>query len=391
MIITVLIAFICLLAGLSAGYAASYLLHKKEREENKRLAVETERLKAEKASLSSAQEMIRAEAENIANRILKTQGHELGEKSGKIMEPLKQELERFGAQVRAFQEHNIKSSASMEERIKIMDEAKNRLTEQTEKLAAALSGNKKLQGNWGEVMTEQVLQAAGLQKGIHYDTHVVMRDEDGREKEPDFVINLHDDRKIIIDSKVSLNAYTQYVNSTDPAEKERALKLHTAAVRKHIESLSSKEYQKLFGEQTPDFVVMFFPLEHAYIEALNADPAIYDFAAKNKIAMATASSIFAMLRVVENLWKLEDQNRNVKEIARLAGSLYDKLHGFMTDMQTINIKLSDAQNAYDEAAKKLALGKGNAVSITERIKKLGAKTDKELPSIINENEADLLE
>ncbi len=252
------------------------------------------------------------------------------------------------------------------------------LSKDAEDLANALKGNKKIQGNWGEFQLEHVLEISGLEKGINYFEQETFKGDENQLLRPDVVIKLPNDRDVIVDSKVSLNDYVAYINAEDETERQAALKRHISAIKKHIDELSAKEYQKLLKDNTLDYVMIFIPIEGAHFEAVREDPSLYDYAVRKNIAITTPSSLLPLLRTIENLWQIEKRNKNVAEIAEIGGSLYDKLAGFVEDMDRIDKALCTAKKNYDTAFSKLATGKGNALSLADRLKKKGAKVSKQI-------------
>ena len=261
-----------------------------------------------------------------------------------------------------------------------MDLNKN-LSKDAQGLTDALRGNKKLQGNWGEFQLERVLEISGLQKDINYTTQENFKDGEDKNRRPDVIIYMPDDRNIIVDSKVSLNDYMDYANCDGSLEeKEHLLSRHVDCIKRHINGLSSKEYQKLLKERSLDYVIIFIPIESAYIDAVKYDSSLYDFAYRHGVVIATPSSLLPILRTVENLWRLEKQNRNVQEIAAVGGLLFDKIANFSEDLKKIGSSLEASRKSYDAAVTKLTEGRGNALTLANRLKELGAKTVKEIPA-----------
>lgn len=269
-------------------------------------------------------------------------------------------------------------STKIDEQIKNLLNLNQTLSKDAEDLTNALKGNKKIQGNWGEFQLEHVLEISGLENGINYFKQETFKGDENQILRPDVIIKLPNDRDVIVDSKVSLNDYIAYVNAEDIEERKAALKRHISALKKHIDELSAKEYQKLLKDNTLDYVMIFVPIEGAYFEAVREDTSLYDYAVKKNIAITTPSSLLPLLRTIENLWQIEKRNKNVAEIAEIGGSLYDKLAGFIEDMDRINKSLDIAKKNYDTAISKLSTGKGNALSLADRLKKKGAKVSKQI-------------
>ena len=243
---------------------------------------------------------------------------------------------------------------------------------------AELKGNKKIQGNWGEFQLERVLEISGLQRNINYVTQETFRNEDNQMLRPDVIVMLPNDRKVIVDSKVSLNDYVAFVNSEDENMRKDCLKKHIQCIKNHIDELSSKEYQKLLKDSMLDYVVIFIPVESAYVEAVREDTSLYDYAYKKNIIITTPSSLLPILRTIENLWQIENRNKNVAKIAELGGALYDKISNFVEDMKRIDNAIGTSRKYYDEAIKKLSTGKGNALSLAGQLRDRGAKVSKTL-------------
>ena len=274
---------------------------------------------------------------------------------------------------------NTADKGKMDEQLRQLLEMNKTLSEEAKGLTNALKGNSKHQGDWGETQLERVFEAAGFEKGLNYITQENFKDDDGHNKRPDYIVNLPNDRRLVIDCKVSLNAYTRYANAETPEEKKRYIAEHTQALRNHIKGLSSKSYQSDIKGQGLDYVFMFIPIEHAYIEALRTDPTIYEHAYNHNIAVTTASSLLPILRTIENMWRIEKQNQNVQEIADIGGKLHDKIAGFLTDMVAIDKALDKAKSSYADAFKKLSAGNGNVLRLAHQLRDKGAKVTKELP------------
>lgn len=253
------------------------------------------------------------------------------------------------------------------------------MSEEAQNLTTALKGQSKTQGNWGEMILERVLEKSGLTPGQEYETQSNLKDEEGRRFQPDVIVKLPEDKHLVVDSKVSLLAYEACINESDSDIAETRIKEHVASMRSHVSDLSSKSYDALHGINSPDFVLMFVPVEPAFTMAMQADDGLFDFAFSKGVVIVTPSTLLATLRTVANIWRQEKQNRNVLEIARLSGRLYDKFVGFYGDMEEIGNRLGRSQEAYEAALNKLRSGRGNLVRSVEEIKKLGAKAQKSLP------------
>lgn len=321
--------------------------------------------------------------QNMSNELLKMQTVSFESEQKKsldaLLQPFKQQIADFRSKIEKVHADSLESKGSFERHLNSLMEMNNALSKDAQNLTDALRGNKKLQGNWGEFQLERVLEISGLQKGINYSAQENHKDENDRNRRPDIIVYMPDNRNIIIDSKVSLNDYMDYVAAGESSENKQALLLrHVECLKRHILGLSSKEYQKLLKEKSLDYVIIFIPVESAYIDAVKYDSSLYDFAYRHHIVIATPSSLLPILRTVENLWQLEKQNKNVQEIASVGGLLFDKIVNFSEDMKKIGSALDSSRKSYDAAVSKLTEGRGNALSLANRLKELGAKTNKEL-------------
>lgn len=335
------------------------------------------------AYMAQSKEELALKFRDISNEVIKQQNSRFNEEQkialDLLLKPFQQQITDFKNKVEAAHEATIKNKSSFDEQLKNLFNLNQSLSKDAQDLSAALKGNKKLQGNWGEFQLERVLEVSGLQKGLNYTTQESFKDQDNRLLRPDVIIKMPDNRNIIIDSKVSLQDYVNYVNCEDEILKADFLKKHIQCIKNHIDELSGKEYQKLLKTNSLDYVVIFIPVESAYIEAVKADSYLYDYAYKKNIVITTPSFLLPILRTIGNLWKIENQNKHVFEIAEIGGSLYDKIAGFVEDMQRIDKALDGARKNYDLAMNKLSTGKGNALSLANRLKERGAKASKLLP------------
>ena len=346
-------------------------------------------------NLLTMQKTMEEKFENISNRVLKNQredfDREQKENLSVILNPFKTDINNFKNLIEKTNEINREDKGFLKKNLEDLKNMNTTLSKNADDLVKALKGNSKIQGDWGENQLKNILDMAGFLEGRDYQMQFNLKGEDGENLRPDCIISLPDGKKLIVDSKVSISNYVDYVKSEDEIEKKKCLELHISSIKKHIMELSNKEYQKLLRDNSLDFVFMFIPNEHAYIEALKADNTIYDNAYKNNVAITTPSSILPILRTVKNLWNIEKQNQNASRIAEKAGQLYDKLVGFVGNMEGIDKGLSSAKRAYDEAFKQLSSGRGNAISIAEDMKSLGAKTVKEIGVDVREQELKLSE
>lgn len=319
---------------------------------------------------------------DISNEIIQSQNKQFNEEQRNafnlLMKPFQEQMSEFKNKVEAAHESSLKNKSSFDEQLKNLFNLNQTLSKDAQDLSMALKGGKKLQGNWGEFQLERVLEISGLQKGLNYVTQETFKNEDNRMLRPDVIVHMPNDRSVVIDSKVSLNDYMAYVNCEDEVERAEYLKKHIQCLKNHIDELSGKEYQKLLKDSSLDYVVIFVPVESAYVEAVKADNTLYDYAYRKNVAVTTPSSLLPILRTVENLWRIENQNKYVGQIATVGGSLYDKLANFIEDMQRIDKAIDTARKNYDLAIGKLSTGKGNALSLAGRLKEFGAKANKSL-------------
>lgn len=343
------------------------------------------------AYLEKNKEDMALKFKDISSQIIKNQNEQFGLEQKNVfallLKPFQEQMADFKKKVETAHEESIKNSALFDIQIKDLLNMNKSLSQDAKDLSNALKGNKKMQGNWGEFQLERVLEISGLQKGINYVTQETFRNENNQMLRPDVIVNLPNERKVIIDSKVSLNDYVAYINQEDENLRAEYLKKHVQCIKSHIDELSSKEYQKLLKGSTLDYVVIFVPIESAYVEAVKFDTTLYDYAYKKNIAITTPSSLLPILRTIENLWQIENRNKNVAKIAELGGSLYDKLYNFVEDMKRIDNALITSRKYYDEAIKKLSTGKGNALSLAEQLKERGVKASKTLKIEHEENQA----
>ena len=296
-----------------------------------------------------------------------------------VLNPLRERLSSFEKAVKDQQLYNGKMTGELKGELKSLMELNKRLGDEASHLTRALKGDNKTQGNWGETQVEVLLENSGLKKGIHFSTQFSVNDAEKGRKIPDFVIQLPENKCLILDAKVSLVAYERYFNETEEKLRTVSLKEHIQSIRSHIKGLSDKNYQNLYGVNSPDYVLMFVALEPALHVALDADNTLFNFALEKNVVLVSQSTLLATLKTVSFIWKQEDQKRNVLEIARQSGRLYDKFVGFVQDMDQLGGQLSTSQKTYDKAMNKLSDGQGNLIRSTEKLKELGAKTSKSLP------------
>ena len=337
-----------------------------------------------KQELDKIQEKFTKEFENLANKILDEKSSKFTEQNKlnitSILNPLKEKIEVFEKKVSESQKESIGMHSALKEQLNSLKDLNIQMSKEAINLTKALKGDSKTQGDWGETQLEILLEKANLAKDIHFTTQGGYRDEEGRLKKPDFIINLPDNRHLIVDSKVSLTNYEAYFNEEDEKQKGVYLKKHIESIRKHIKELSDKKYESLYEINTPDYVLMFVPIEPAYLLALSNNNQLYLEALDKNVVLVSTSTLLATLSTVSSMWRQENQKKNVLEIANQAGRLYDQFVNLTDDLIKVGNQLKTVQGSYDTSMKKLT-GKGNLIKKVEKIKELGAKTSK----IMNKN------
>ena len=352
----------------------------------------SDRLVKQKAELEDLQKRLTLEFENIATRILRQNATEFRENNlktlGDILTPFRERIQSFEKQVQDTYNLELRDKASLQQEVKGLFELSKKLSEEANNLTRALKGDVKKQGNWGEVILERVLERSGLTKGVEYEMQYSVRSNDGDVLRPDVVIRLPDNKHLVVDSKVSLVAYEQFVSADLPEEKERHLKAHIESIRNHIKGLGEKNYQNAEGIDSPDFVLLFMPIEPAFSAAVQLDTDLFNFAWERKIVIVSPSTLLATLRTVSSVWKHEKQTQNAIEIARQGGEMFDKFTAFLKDMEAIGELIGRLEKVYGEAKKKLVDGKGNLINKARKLEQLGAKASKVFPAtfLTNDNE-----
>jgi len=338
--------------------------------------------------LQDAEAQLKTQFENLAHKIFEERGKQFVEHNKVSIEslvtPLKEQLGEFKNRIENVYDNETKDRISLREEIVSLRRDTQKMNQEALNLTRALKGDHKTQGNWGEMILEKVLERSGLRKGIEYETQGAFRDEDKRLFKPDVIIRLPDNKDIIIDSKVSLVAYERYCSTEDEAERIEALKQHTDAVRNHIKGLSDKDYSSLKGLRSLDFVLLFMPIEAAFMAAFQTDEKLFNDAFEHKIVVVTPTTLLATLRTVQNIWRYEQQNENARLIADKAGSLYDKIRGFVEDIEKLGNQLSTVQKTYDGIVNKLTTGNGNLLRQASAFEELGVKIKKKLPKSLTE-------
>jgi len=361
--------------------------HKSYSLSNKLTAKETdfinlqEKLASQKEEVEKLQQKFSVEFKNLANEILEEKSKKFTDQNkvniGEILNPLKEKISEFEKKVEATNKESIDRNAALKQQLKTLSELNLKITKDAENLTKALKGESKTQGNWGEFILESILEKSGLVKGREYQVQESFTTDSGR-LQPDVIINLPDDKNVIIDSKVSLVAYERYISAEDDIQQKVFLKEHVGSLRKHVKDLSSKNYQQVYNVSGLDFVLLFMPIEPAFGLAIQNDDQLFMDAYEKNIVIVSPSTLIATLRTISSIWRQEYQNRNSIEIARQSGSLYDKFKSFTDDLIKVGDSLGTTRKNYELAMNKLTEGKDNLVRKTERIKELGAKASKSI-------------
>ena len=368
-----------------AGYQAV-------REENARLlqALALERRQADEKLklLADAKEALAEQFQNLANRIFEEKGEKLVQQNvanlDSLLRPLGERLKEFQVRVEETYDKESKQRFSLQGEIQKLVEANARMSADALNLTNALKGDSKTQGAWGEVVLERVLEASGLQKGREYDIQTTFESADGARARPDVIIRLPENKHVVVDSKVSLTAYEAYCSSETEVARKRELARHVESLRAHVRGLADKNYQLLYGVRTPDFVLMFVPIETALRLALDEKQDLFEDAFSRNVMIVSPTNLLMSLRTIASIWRYEYQNRNAHELVRQCTALYEKFVGFVTDVEEIGRRLQAAQSSYDDAHGKLTSGKGNLIRQVERIRELGLKPAKPLPGHLTE-------
>ena len=346
------------------------------------------KLEDQKGDIEKLQEKFSKDFEILASKILEDKSQKFTAKNKEnienILNPLQEKIRSFEKRVEDTNKESIERQSALREQIIGLSKLNERMSNDAVNLTKALKGDSKKQGDWGEYQLEILLEKVGLQKDIHYSTQGGYRDDEQNLKKPDFIINLPENRHLIIDSKVSLTAYEKYFNADDKLEERTALKSHVSSIRKHFKELGLKKYNDLYSINSPDYVMMFVPIEPALMLALQEENNLYLDALDKNVVLVSASTLLATLTTVASIWKQEDQKRNVIEIAKQAGALYDKFEGLIQDLLKVGNQLNASQTSYKAAMNKLSEGKGNLIRRVENLKVLGAKTQKSLPDKVLE-------
>ncbi|KRT17609.1 DNA polymerase V [Pedobacter ginsenosidimutans] len=343
---------------------------------------EKEKLAEQKLSFEQSQEKLNKDFELIANKILEEKSSKFIEQNRTnldiILNPLKENIKAFEDKVEKVYKAESDERNTLKGVISLLMDQSKQIQEDANNLTKALKGDSKKQGNWGEVILEKVLERSGLVRDQEYRIQASHISAEGGRYQPDVVIDLPDNKHLVVDAKVSLVAYERSVSAESDEEREGYVKQHLTSIKNHIQELSAKNYQDLYKINSPDFVLLFVPIESSFSIAVQKDAELFNFAWDRRVVIVSPSTLLATLRTIASMWKQERQNRNVMEIARLSGSMYDKFVGFIADMENIGKHIKNGQDAYDKAINKLSIGAGNLTNTSEKIKKLGAKTTKQI-------------
>ncbi|MDX2249106.1 MAG: DNA recombination protein RmuC [Bacteroidia bacterium] len=371
-----------LAAGLlTGGFAVYFLLNGK----TLRQKTENIRLQATLEARENAVGQLRTEFENLAGRVLEASSQRLSQDNqttlNHLLQPLKEKITDFEKKVENTYQQEARERFSLQKEVEKLVTLNMQMSHEAQNLTKALRGDSKMQGNWGELVLARVLESSGLREGEEFIVQgkdLQLTSTDGKRLQPDVIIHLPDDKHIIIDAKVTLTAWDRFVSEEDPSRKAIALKQHLESVSTHIHQLSTKHYPAIEGLQSPDFVLMFMPVEPAFALALQHRHDLFAFAWDRKIVLVSPTTLLATLKTVASIWKLEHQNKNAQEIARQGGALYDKFVGFTEEMQKLGKSIERTSQTYSDAMNKLTSGHGNLASRAEKLRELGAKTAKKL-------------
>lgn len=342
-----------------------------------------EKLATQKQEMEELQKKFTTEFENIAHKILKQNSQDftlVNQKNiGEILNPLREKIQLFEKKVEDTYEKGLKDQTDLKAELKKLHDLNLKISDEASNLTKALKGDVKKQGNWGEVILERILERSGLTEGREYEKQFSVLGENGSRLQPDVVIHLPDQKHIVIDSKVSLVAYERLVNAAEETDRLAHVKAHLLSIKSHIKQLSEKHYQSAQGMNSPDFVLLFVPIESSFSVAIQADQDLFSYAWDNKVVIVSPSTLLATLRTIASIWQQENQTRNAMEIARQGGLLYDKFVNFVADLEKVGNNMEQTRKNYDLAMNKLYDGRGNLIRSAEKLRELGSKASKELP------------
>ena len=351
-----------------------------------------EKLSGQQAELKEMQVQFREQFENLANRILEEKSKKFAEQNqenlGQLLQPLGKKLEEFKSRVEETHKEDIKGRATLEQHLNQLQELNQQMSDEARNLTSALKGDTKTQGSWGEMILERILEKSGLTKGREYEIQESFTTDEGRRLQPDVVIHLPDEKYLIIDSKVSLTHYEQFISAENEEGQSRALSAHIRSMRNHVRGLAEKNYQKLMGSRSPDFVLLFVPVESAFGVAIQHDTDLYYEAFERNIVIVSPSTLLATLATIHTVWKQEYQTKNAMEIAERGGALFDKFVLFAESMESVGQRIQQTQQSYDEAMNRLKTGRGSLVRQAEMLQELGVSATKTLPNTLKSNQGE---
>jgi DNA recombination protein RmuC len=354
-----------------------------------------QKINTEGERLLEQQKHLELKFEQMANKILEQKSEKFAHQNQKnidqILKPLGDKIKSFEQSVEDKYVKDQESRAGLSKQISMLQVANQKISQDAINLTRALKGDSKTQGDWGEFQLEVLLEKSGLKKDVHFRTQNSVKDQEGNQKRPDCIIDLPDNKNLIIDSKVSLTSYEQCINANSEEDKKRYLKLHIDSIKNHIRDLASKDYPKLYSINAPDYVLMFIPIESALTSGLQEDTDIFNLALSKNIILVSTSTLMATMRTVCFIWQQENQKKNVLDIARQSGALYEKFCGFVSDLEAVGKAIETANKKYESAQNKLHTGRGNLISSVEKIKQLGAKTTKSISKdLLDKSETEFL-
>jgi len=367
-------------------------LNKKISKQDADLTNLKEKIGLKEQELINTEKNLREAFENLANKILEEKTKKFTDQNKTnlegILNPLEKTIKEFEKKVAETYDTESRERLLLKKEIKDLAELNVKISDDAKNLTQALKTDTKKQGNWGELVLERVLESSGLVKGLEYEREVAARSDQGDLYRPDVIVNLPDNKHIIIDSKVSLIAYNDYIAAETAEDKDKFLKLHIASIKNQVKLLSEKNYQNLEAFDTPDYVLLFIPIESSFSLALQSDADLFNFAWDKNVVIVSPTTLLATLKTVASIWKHEKQTQNAIEIARQGGLLYDKFVSFLTDLEKVGSQLDATKRTYDEAHKKLATGAGNIIGKVEKLREMGAKAGKEIPKNLLEKADD---
>jgi DNA recombination protein RmuC len=342
-----------------------------------------EKMAEQRTEIEDIQKKFKVEFENLANRIFEEKARTFTEQNKNnlelILNPLKENIQSFEKKVDDTYKQGLKDQTDLKAELRNLHELNMKISEDATNLTKALKGDVKKMGNWGEIILERVLERSGLRKGEEYDLQVSARTHEGELIRPDVIIHLPEKKHLIIDSKVSLLAYESFVAADSPEEKDKFIRQHIDSIRNHVRLLSEKNYQSTDDFITPDFILLFLPIESAFSAAIQADSGLFGFAWERKIVIVSPTTLLATLKTVESIWRQEKQTQNALDIAQQGGALYDKFVSFIEDIEKLGNQITTVTRTFEDAQKKLYTGKGNIIGRAQKLKDLGARTSKHLP------------